>query len=176
MQKLGLNAAFGAGSSLLGTRLDPYMSYNFVVEIDGLLTGGFTEITGLESEIELEEYQEGGVNTYTHKFPKRTVYPNLVLSHGLTAIDSLWDWYQDVSKGKVKRKNGTIMLLNRQRLPVMWWNFKNAYPVKWVGPQFNANNATEVAVERVELIHQGIDKPMASKALSAAQASAEFAD
>jgi phage tail-like protein len=41
----------------------------------------------------------------------------------------------------------------------MLWNFKNAYPVKWIGPQFNASNATAVAVEKLELVHQGIDKP-----------------
>ncbi len=158
MTILGMNAAFSAGTSLLGVRFDPYRNHNFLVEIDGLLTGGFTEVSGLESQIELESYAEGGVNGYVHQFPKRTTYPNLVLSHGLTDIDTLWRWYHDASTGKIKQKNGTIMLLNRQRLPVMWWNFKKAYPVKWVGPQFNANNATEVAVERVELVHQGIDK------------------
>ena len=162
MKKLGLNAAFAAGTNMVGVRADPYMAYNFVVEIEGLITGGFTEVTGLESEIELESYQEGGVNGYIHQFPRRTRYPNLVLSHGLTDIDTLWHWYQAATAGKIQLKNGTIMLLNQQRLPMMWWNLKNAYPVKWVGPQFNASNATAVAVERLELIHQGIDKPLGS--------------
>jgi hypothetical protein len=104
---LGLNAAFAAGTELLGIRFDPYMSYNFLIEIDGLLTGGFTEVSGLESEIELEEYQEGGMNKYVHKFPTRIVYPNLVLSHGMTAIDLLWDWYLSASKGKIELRSGS---------------------------------------------------------------------
>ena len=160
MKKLGLNAAFAAGTNMLGVRSDPYMAYNFVVEIEGLITGGFTEVTGLESEIELESYQEGGMNGYIHQFPRRTRYPNLVLSHGLTDIDSLWRWYKAATAGNIQLKNGTIMLLNRQQIPMMWWNFKNAYPVKWVGPQFNASNTAAVAVERLELVHQGIDKPL----------------
>ena len=160
MKKLGLNAAFAAGTNMLGVRSDPYMAYNFVVEIEGLITGGFTEVTGLESEIELESYQEGGVNGYIHQFPRRTRYPNLVLSHGLTDIDSLWRWYKAATAGNIQLKNGTIMLLNRQQIPMMWWNFKNAYPVKWIGPQFNASNTAAVAVERLELVHQGIDKPL----------------
>ncbi len=160
MKKLGLNAAFAAGTNMAGIRLDPYMAYSFVVEIEGLIIGGFTEVTGLESEIELESYQEGGVNGYIHQFPRRTRYPNLVLSHGLTDIDSLWRWYKAATAGNIQLKNGTIMLLNRQQIPMMWWNFKNAYPVKWVGPQFNASNTTAVAVERLELVHQGIDKPL----------------
>lgn len=167
--KLGLNAAFAAGTDLLGIRFDPYMSYNFLVEIDGLLTGGFTEVTGLESEIQLEEYQEGGRNEYIHKFPTRTGYPNLVLSHGMTAIDSLWDWYSSASQGKIKLRSGTIMLLDRKRLPITWWNFKDAYPVKWVGPQFEASNDTQVAVERVELVHRGINKPSLARGLAIAR-------
>ena len=145
-----------------GVRSDPYMAYSFVVEIEGLITGGFTEVTGLESEIELESYQEGGVNGYIHQFPRRTRYPNLALSHGLTDIDTFWRWYKAATAGNIQLKNGTIMLLNQQRQEKMLWNFKNAYPVKWIGPQFNASNATAVAVEKLELVHQGIDRPVGS--------------
>jgi len=45
----GLNASAGA----LGVRLDPYLGYNFLVEIDGLLAGGFREVRGLESSVEM---------------------------------------------------------------------------------------------------------------------------
>jgi phage tail-like protein len=143
-------------------RDDPYMAFSFVVEIEGLLVGGFSEVSGLESEIAVEEYQEGGLNNYVHKLPGPAKYPNLVLSHGLTDIDSLWTWYHEVSRGLIQRKNGTIILLDRRRVPAMWWNFRQAYPVKWVGPRFNASSATEVAVEQVELAHQGLSKPAAS--------------
>ena len=136
---------------------DPYRAYNFVVEIEGLQIGGFSEVTGLSSEIELESYQEGGVNDRTHKFPKQTTYPNMVLSHGLTDNEELWQWYQLASQGIIKIKNGTITLRDSQGKEVMWWNFKQAYPVKWEGPQFNASS-DEIAIERIELVHQGIFK------------------
>lgn len=138
-------------------RRDPYMAYNFVVEIEGLVKGGFTEVSGLESEIKLEEYQEGGQNQFSHQFPGVITYPRLVLSRGLTDIDALWNWYQNATQGKIRFKNGTIMLYDRrQQTAVMRWNFKRAYPVKWVGPQLNASNGTEIAVERLELVHQGL--------------------
>ncbi|MEP6501230.1 phage tail protein [Microcoleus vaginatus] len=158
MPNLGLNARLSLASNLSGIRFDPYNASNFYLEIEGLITGGFSEVTGLESEIELESYQEGGVNGYSHQFPRRTRYPNLVLSHGLTLNDTLWTWYQSAAKGNIQLKNVTIILLDGQQIPVMLWNFKNAYPVKWSGPTFNARNANEVAVERLELIHQGVDK------------------
>ena len=146
-------------SNNTGIRSNPYMAYNFFVEIEGLIAGGFTEVTGLESEIELESYQEGGVNGYTHQFPRRARYQNLIFSRGITDSDTLWNWYQATIMGKIELKNGTIMLRDRQEKTVKHWNFKNAYPVKWTGPQFNATNAGTVALERLELIHQGIDTP-----------------
>jgi phage tail-like protein len=160
MTTLGTNAAFSAGSDPLGARLDPYLAFNFMVEIEGLLVGGFSEVSGLQIETVVETYREGGVNEYEHKLAGPTRYPsNLILKHGLTLIDTLWRWHQDVAQGNIVRKNGTIYLLNPQRLPVMWWDFMEAYPVKWVGPDLRAGSDA-VAVEAVELVHRGISRPM----------------
>jgi phage tail-like protein len=149
-------------------RFDPFMSFNFIVELHGLIVGGFSEVSGLESQIETEDYREGGVNNYVHHFPKQTTQSNLVLTKGIAGIGSLWDWYYNTTQGIIQRKNGTIMMLNQQRIPVMWWNFYNAYPTKWTGPQFNASNEN-VAVEAVELVHEGLSKPLLSQALGAVQ-------
>jgi phage tail-like protein len=140
----------------MGQRRDPYMAYNFMVEIEGLIVGGFSEVSGLGSEIKLHSYEEGGLNTYTHQFPTRTTYTNLVLSRGITESDTLWTWYQQASEGVILLKNGTITLLDSQGRNRLWWHFKQAFPVKWQGPQLNAQNATEVAVQKIELAHQGI--------------------
>jgi phage tail-like protein len=169
MTSLGMNAAFAAATNLLGVRNDPYMSFNFLVEIEGLLVGGFSEVTGLQIETVIETYREGGLNEYEHKLAGPTRYPsNLILKHGLTDIESLWSWHQDVIRGQIERKNGTIYLLDRQRLPAMWWDFTGGYPVKWSGPDFRAESNT-VAVETVELVHQGISKPTLSSLVSAAR-------
>lgn len=166
----GANAAFAVGGGLLDVRLDPYMGYNFLLEINGLITGGFSNVSGLDSEIVLEEYQEGGMNGYTHKFPTRVTYPNLTLSHGLTDIDTLWTWYWETSQGNMLRLNGSVMLLDRQRFPVVWWNFKQAYPVKWTGPEFDASNSNQLAVEKIELVHAGLSKHKASRLSSVGRA------
>ena len=159
MPTLGLNAALTIGANLLGVRLDPYMSFNFLVEIEGLIVGGFSEVTGLQVEVEVTDHREGGENNFIHKLPGPARYPqNLVLKHGLTDVPSLWLWQQDVIKGKFKRKNGTIYLLSRLGIPAMWWDFQKAYPVKWVGPELRAANAV-VAVESIDLVHEGISRP-----------------
>lgn len=145
--------------------LDPYMGFNFAIEIEGLLVGGFTEVSGLESQIGVEDYQEGGVNGFVHKLPRQTTHSNLVLKHGLTDISSLWNWHYNATQGIIRRKNGTIMLLDRKQIPVMWWNFRNALPVRWTGPDFNAGS-DEIAVESIELAHEGLTKPLLGQAAS----------
>jgi phage tail-like protein len=139
------------------------MAFNFAVEIEGLLVGGFTEVSGLDSEIEMEEYREGGVNTFVHHLPRQTVPAHLAFKKGLTDISSLWNWYHNTSQGIIERKNGTIMLLDRKQIPVMWWNFRNALPVKWSGPEFDASSE-QVAFEAIELVHEGLTKPLLGQA------------
>jgi phage tail-like protein len=134
------------------------MGYNFRVEITGLVVGGFMEVTGLQVEIEVKDYQEGGQNDYIHKLPGPARYPsNIVLKRGLTDVDILWKWHKDVARGQVVRKNGSIILMDDSGKENWRWNFSNAYPVRWIGPQFNAGSAT-IAVESLELVHTGIEK------------------
>ncbi len=140
----------------VGNRRDPYLAFNFLVEFEGLVVGGFTEVTGLQIETVIETYREGGQNEYEHRFAGPTRYPsNLVLKHGLTDADVLWNWYQDVRQGTIKRRNGTLYLLDVQGQPAMWWNVVEAYPVKWTGPELRADSNT-VAFETLEFVHRGI--------------------
>ena len=39
----------------------------------------------------------------------------------------------------------------------MRWDFTNGRPIKYAGPSFNAT-ANEVAVETLEIVHEGIRK------------------
>jgi len=143
----------------VGDRVDPYLSFHFLVEIEGLVIGGFNEVTGLTVEVEVEEYREGGLNAYIHKLAGPVRYPNnLVLKHGLTDSDTLWNWHQDVASGNIQRKNGSIILLDSAGEEQWRWNFVDAYPVRWVGPDLRAGSA-EVAIETLELVHRGLSVP-----------------
>jgi len=162
---LGLSwAPAAAGNWTPGARpLEPLLTFNFAVEIEGLLVGGFTEVSGLESQIDLEPYREGGVNNFVHELPGSVNHAHLVLRHGLTAVSTLWNWYDNTVRGIVQRRNGTIMVLDRRQIPVMWWNFRNALPVRWSGPTFDAGN-DQVGVESLELAHEGLTKPLLGQA------------
>lgn len=137
---------------------DPSLAFRFLVEIDGLSVGGFSEVTGLQIETMVETYREGGFNDYEHKLAGPTRYPsNLVLKHGLTNDETLWNWHQAVTRGVIHRKNGSIILLDISGEEYQRWNFTEAYPVKWTGPDLRAG-ANEVAIETLELVHHGLSK------------------
>lgn len=161
------NAGLMATKRALGVRLDPFSAYNFLVEIDGIIVGGFSEISGLNIETEVERRTFGGENNIEYKFVKRSKCSDLTLKHGLTALDLLWDWYIDVTKGKIVRRNGSVYLLDHLGAPTMWWDFTEAYPIKWEGPVLNAEN-NSVAFETLVITHHGLSKPRASRVLSVA--------
>lgn len=138
-------------------RNDPFMDYRFIVEIDGLIVAGFSEVSGLQMETDVEDYREGGVNDYIHKFPKESKQANLVLKKGITDSDVLWQWHRDVVDGNFQRKSGRIVLLDPEGNETWHWTFEGAFPIKWTGPDLNADSSN-TAIETLELVHEGLKK------------------
>jgi phage tail-like protein len=138
-------------------RNDPWLSFRYQVEIKGLIVAGFSAVSGLEAEIETEDYREGGINDYVHKLPKGTKYPNITLKRGMTDSGVLWKWHRDAVNGDIQYKSGAIILIDSQGSERWRWEFEDAYPIKWTGPDFKADSSA-VALETLELAHKGIKK------------------
>lgn len=49
---------------------NPVPGYRFIVFLDETVMG-FQKVSGMKREVETESYQEGGLNTKLHVFPKR---------------------------------------------------------------------------------------------------------
>ena len=134
---------------------DPVAELRFKVELQPALTiGRFSECTGLSVEVETKEYMEGGANDFVHKLPTRVKYPNIVLKRGITHEEALLQWFME-SRYTPTRRDMTISLLGPGTKLVRSWVFMNAYPVKWTGPNLNANS-NSVAVEQLEIVHNGL--------------------
>ncbi|WP_135534612.1 phage tail protein [Halostella pelagica] len=133
---------------------DPYSKYNFEVEIDGETVAGFAEVSGLTMELDTVQYREGGVNDHVHQLPGQFVHANLVLQRGLTKDTSFWHWIQEVMSGEVTRKNLVIKIKDSFKGDSTWgWEFKNAYPTKWRGPDL-ASHQRGMAIESIELAYE----------------------
>jgi phage tail-like protein len=137
--------------------IDPIPAFRFEVSLGDLQVAGFSEISGLTVELEPQEYAEGGINTYMHKFPGRTKQSNITLKRGI--VDRLmWDWFYDFTLGKVKYRDISILLRNPHGDKVlMEWQIQHAFPIKWSGPELNATQ-NSVAVESLELAHEGLKR------------------
>ena len=133
----------------------PFLTYRFTLETGHLISGGFSEVTGLQSEVEMEEYREGGRNDYAHHLPKTTSYQNIVLKRGLFD-PALWDWFRDVRRGVIERRDISLALLDSQGEEVVRWHVLQAFPSRWTGPELQADSAT-VAAESIELVHEGLE-------------------
>ena len=137
-------------------RDDPYLAQNFRVEIDGLEVASFAEVSGLEATIEVIEYRNGSEDSTVRKLPGLAKYSNITLKRGIVGDLSLWQWLRAVRQGEVQRRSGSIILLNERREEVRRINFRRGWPCKWVGPSLSAQ-ANEVAIEMLELCHEGLD-------------------
>lgn len=134
---------------------DGYANCRFYVEIGGLAQAVFTEMSGLQVETAVTEYEEGGNNGFVHRLPGRTKVSNLTLKRGVTNSNEFFNWYMEILQGKIDTKNISVVMYDTRGTQLARWNFAKAYPVKWVGPQFAADGKS-AAVETLELAHDGL--------------------
>lgn len=139
-----------------GERNDPFSQFNFVIEMDDIAVGAFSEVSGLDMETDSMEYREGNEDITVRKLPGLRKYTNITLKRGFTNDTSLYDWRKTVMDGKTERKSGSIVLLNEAREEALRWNFREGWPCKLQGPPLNAKT-NEVAIEALEICHEGLE-------------------
>ena len=136
-------------------------SATFLIEVDGKEIGRFTEVSGLQAEIDVETVEEGGENGFVHKLPGRMKWPNLVLKRGLTQNDTLFSWLNKASGSgfngegnKLERSTAAVTLVSQTGKRLRAWELEGAFPVKWSGPSF-AVSSSDMAIEELEIAHHG---------------------
>lgn len=140
--------------SILGLRPDPLMGFRFLVMVEGEVVAAFSEVSGIQAEVEVLELEEGGENGFVHKLPGRAKHGNLTLRRGVITLE-LWRWFTEVVAGRPVRRTVSVVLLPGAQLAIpVRFVFESAVPVRWTGPELKAEQST-VAVETVELAHHG---------------------
>lgn len=142
---------------MTATAPDPFVNFNYLVEIDGIARGAFHEVSGLESTVDVIEHREGGWNTTPHKFAGQTKHANIVLKWGMTIDNQLYTWHKSIIDGTVDRRNGSVVLLDRRGVEVARWNFLHGWPTKYTAPSLSAE-ASDIAIETCELAHEGVER------------------
>lgn len=138
-------------------RKDPFGSYNFAVELNGITRMGFKTCAGLDSTTNAVKYREGTDATLAQRaIPGMLTHSNITLTRGITSDRALWDWRQSVVNGEPVRHTISIILRNDKGEEQIRWNVRNAWPTKWSGPSFDATSEA-TAIETLELAHEGIE-------------------
>lgn len=134
----------------------PLSKFHFQVEWAGTQIG-FTEVSGLDVETEPIEYRHGASPEYHKtKMPGMQKYSDITLKRGTFAGDNeYFDWWNTVALNTIERRDLTISLLNEEHAPVVVWKVKNAWPKK-VQPTDLKSDGNEVAIESIELAHEGL--------------------
>jgi phage tail-like protein len=137
-----------------------YENFNFLVEIDGIIHAAFHEASGFDSSINIIEHRDGGGTITNRRVPDIAKLSNITLKKWVTYSRYLYDWYKQWLKRDpvAKRKNGSIILLDRQGKEKIRWNIFNAWPSKWTGPSLTAEGNAIIAIETLELAHEGIEQ------------------
>ena len=114
----------------------------------------FQEVSGLDVEMEMETFLEGGQNRFSWKLPKRARYSDLVLKRGMFMGSGIVLWCQNAFENFVfEPVNLTIALLNDSHVPVQAWYVVNAIPKKWSISNFNAQE-NSIVIESITLSYQ----------------------
>jgi phage tail-like protein len=143
----------------MAEREDPLVGFHFSVDIQGVVKGYFTEVSGLGSEHEVIEHKV--VNESGHeivmKIPGRLKWENIVLKRGITSSLDVWDWRKKIEDGAVdgNRHDGSIIMFDQNLNPVARWEFKQSWPVKVTGPQ-PKSDSNEIGIEELTLAHEYI--------------------
>ena len=142
----------------MAEQVDPYRSYNFKLEIQDVTEAHFTECSGLSIKTEAIRYREGGNNQVVHRIPGPVEYGDIQLNFGLTDSTELWDWMMTAVKGRVERKNVSILMLDSEGVSeVMRWDLINAWPSEWSGAPLDAMSRN-VAIESLTLVFETLER------------------
>jgi phage tail-like protein len=134
-----------------GTVLDPLPNYKYGLEIGGVLVAGFRSCSGLEVSRETKEVVEGGINDHVHVLPGPIQHGNLTFKRGMTFTSFLWEWFHwGMSDTAVLRLPVIVFRYDTAGVPANIWPIMDAYPVKWVSQDLNADSR-EAALETLEI-------------------------
>lgn len=135
----------------------PVPKFHFQVKWDPGTRVGFTEVTGLDIQVEAIEYREGSSKDYSKiKMPGMHKFSNITLKRGTVAGDSeFFGWINEITLNKVKRRDVLISLLDETHMPIFTWKALNAFPVKMTASDLKADG-NEVAIESLEIAHEGL--------------------
>jgi phage tail-like protein len=147
-------------------RSDPYKTFKFRVILEGRAVPGIIRVSALSRRTEPVLYRDGGFPSHFLAGPGITRFEPLVLERGLTHDTTFEDWanqaYSPLGAAGMSlknfRKDLRIDLLSEQDSVALSYMVYRAWVSAYQAlPELDAN-ANELAIEMVELQHEGFER------------------
>jgi phage tail-like protein len=161
--------------NLLTPDARPFTTFNFLVEIDVdgvsdmVCAAMFSDVDGLEMNIEPKTIREGGRNNGPVHMWGQVGYGQLTLKRGMTSNLDLWNWFNAVAApgGGGLRGSATIVMLGSDGTPQIQFELTGCLPVKLRAPALNAKDGL-IAVEEMTILYEVMTVQQAGLNLTAA--------
>ena len=143
----------------MATRTTPYGAFNFIVNFDGgELFGGFSDVSGLGTELTVAEYRFGNdKENHVRKVAGVHKVSDVTLKRGILDSSDLWQWINDVRQNSVNAQRDIVITLNDEAgNRVEGWTLRGCIPMKWTGPTLAGKGGGEVAMEELSISCEGI--------------------
>lgn len=141
------------------TRTTPYGAFNFLVEINGDDFGGFSDVSGLTTEVTVAEYRTGkDPENHVRKVPGIHKIGDVTLKRGIVDSATMWTWIDDVRKrGILAQRSVVITLRDETHTKRQAWELSGVIPLKYTGPTLAGKGGGDVAMEEIVLSAQKLE-------------------
>jgi len=144
----------------MANRTTPYGAFNYVVNFDGdELLGGFSDVSGIGTEITVAEYRNGNdKENHVRKVGGVHKVGDVTLKRGILNSKVLFDWIAAArTQGPAAQKSVTITLMDESHAPVQAWVLRGVIPMKYTGPTLGGKGGGEVAMEEIVLSAEAME-------------------
>lgn len=142
----------------MNQRDTPYGAFNFQVDLGSGVAGGFSDVSGLVTEMTVAEYREGSEKeNHVRKIPGVHKVGDVTLKRGLVGTGELFAWIKQArTEGYKAKRTVSIMLMDEAGTgPVATWKLQGAVPLKYTGPTLAGKGGGDVAMEELVLSCEG---------------------
>lgn len=153
-----------ASAAQPGVRNDPFGSYNFKLDFGtgaDKAGGGetlFHECSNMAVKVQALKWRSGGNSQIVHRLPGPTEYADIELKSGITKSREMWDWMMTGVKGRVERRNCSIILLAEDgATEATRWNLTGSWVSELYGPALNAMG-NGIAIEKLVLVFESLQR------------------
>lgn len=136
----------------------PYGAFNFTVDLGTGVAGGFSDVSGLVTEMTVAEYRNGNdAENHVRKIPGVHKVGDVTLKRGLVGSAELFEWIKATrTEGFKAKRTVVIHLLDEARNgPAATWRLQGAMPLKYTGPTLAGKGGGDVAMEELVLSCEG---------------------